>query len=66
MQKDAVATTPAVIVSGLGFMGVSLNEWVLIGTLCLIVFQGVLLLRKIYISFRRKSNKKKRKSSDEN
>lgn len=65
-MKDSVLTSPAVVVSGLGLSGITLNEWVLIGTLGLIFLQGFLLSRKIYLSFRKKKNIKKRRSSDGN
>lgn len=64
MIKDSVLTSPAIVVSGLDLAGVTLNELVLIGTIGLIILQGVLLSRKIYLSFRKKKNVKKGRSSD--
>jgi hypothetical protein len=66
MQKDDLLSIPAVVVSGFWLSNIPLEQWVVIGTLGLIILQGVLLSRKIYLSFARKNNKKKRRISDEN
>ena len=51
MMEAITKTSPPVAISGLALWGISLNEWVLIGTLVYTTLQTFFLLRdKVYLS----------------
>ena len=55
MMEAITKTSPPVAISGLALWGISLNEWVLIGTLVYTTLQTFFLLRdKVYRPWKQK------------
>jgi len=55
---EAVKATPPVSIIGLTFLGVSLSEWAIVGSVTLIALQIFFLLRKeVYLPWKAKRTK---------
>lgn len=66
VEQTAIATTPVPVgVSGMTMFGITLQDWVFIGTGVLLVFQIVVFLPKVRDAIRSLFGKEKQNDSSE-
>ena len=64
MSKDAIQSTPPIVVSGLTLAGIPLQEWVYILTLVYLIFQIGFVLRKVYYTYKGDRREDKRRGDE--